>query len=103
MRLRRAFAFVCSCVLALGNAAAASASVPGGFGQLPGPTGCVSEGGAGACTRGRGFGTNVRIAISPDGRNAYLTTFFSSDTLLVSDRDPRTAALTQKPGQDGCF
>jgi DNA-binding beta-propeller fold protein YncE len=103
MRLRLAIAFVCSCVLALGNAGAASASVPGGFSQLPGAAGCVSNGGAGGCTGGHGLGTNVRVAISPDGRNAYLTTFISSDTLLVFDRDPRTGALTQKPGQDGCF
>jgi DNA-binding beta-propeller fold protein YncE len=103
MRLRLAIAFVCSCVVALGSANAASASVPGGFSQLPGAAGCVSDGGAGGCTAGHGFGTNVRIAISPDGRNAYLTTFFTSDTLLVFDRDPGTGALTQKPGQDGCF
>jgi DNA-binding beta-propeller fold protein YncE len=103
MRLRLAIAFVCSCVLALGSAGAASASVPGGFSQLPGAAGCVSNAGARGCTDSHGLGTNVRIAISPDGRNAYLTTFISSDTLLVFDRDPQTGALTQKPGQDGCF
>jgi len=102
MRLRLAIAFVCSCVVGLANAGAASAGVPGGFAQLPGAAGCVSDGGVGGCTAGHGFGTNARIAISPDGRNAYVTTFFSSDSLLVFDRDPRTGALTQKPGQDGC-
>ena len=80
MRLRLAIAFVCSCVVALGIAGAASASVPGGFAQLPGAAGCVSSGGAGGCTAGRGFGTEVRVAISPDGRNAYNTTFAASDS-----------------------
>src|SRR5690349_655871 len=103
MRLRIAIAFVCSCVLALASAGAASASVPGGFAQLPGAAGCVSNGGGGGCTAGRGFGTEVRVAISPDGRNAYNTTFAASDSLLIFDRDARTGALTQKPGQDGCI
>ena len=99
MRLRLAIGFVCCCVLVLGSAGAAAASVPGGFAQLPGAAGCVSDGGAGGCTVGRGFGTNVRIEISPDGRNAYLMTFFGSDSVLVFDRDPGTGALRQKPGQ----
>jgi DNA-binding beta-propeller fold protein YncE len=100
--MRLAIAFVCSCVVALASAGAASASVPGGFVQLPGAAGCVANGGAGGCTAGHGFGTNVRVAISPDGRNAYVTTFFTSDSVLVFDRDPATGKLTQKAGQDGC-
>src|SRR4051794_32080376 len=102
MRLRLAIAFVCSCVVGLGSTGAASASIPGGFVQLPGAAGCVSGGGAGGCTAGHGFGANTSVAISPDGRNAYVTTFFGSNSVLVFDRDPATGALTQKSGQDGC-
>jgi 6-phosphogluconolactonase (cycloisomerase 2 family) len=103
MRYRLAIAFISSCLVILGGAGAAEASIPGGFAQLPGAAGCVSNGGAGGCGAAHDLGTNVKIAISPDGRNAYVTTYMSNNSLLVFDRDPVTGALTQKPGKAGCF
>src|SRR5690348_16364264 len=103
MRSRLAIAFIGSCLVVLGSAGAAAASIPGGFAQLAGTAGCVSNGGVGGCTTAHDLGTNVKVAISPDGRNAYVTTYMSNNSLLVFDRDPGTGALTQKPGQAGCF
>src|SRR5262249_51365034 len=87
----------------LGGAGVAPAAVPGGFAQLPGAAGCVANAGAGGCTTAHDLGTNTKIAISPDGRTAYVTTYMSNNSLLVFDRDPATGPLTQEPGQTGCF
>lgn len=104
MRLRATtIALISSCLAALGSAGVASASIPGGFTQLPGASGCVANAGAGGCTPAHDLGTNAKIEISPDGRNAYVTTYTSNNSLLVFDRDPATGKLTQKLGQAGCF
>jgi DNA-binding beta-propeller fold protein YncE len=104
MRLRlTTIALISSCLAALGSVGAASASIPGGFAQLPGAAGCVSNGGVGGCTLAHDLGTNAKIAISPDGRNAYVTTTASNNSVLVFDRDPASGKLTQKPGQAGCI
>src|SRR5262249_15187011 len=99
MRLRLTIAFLVSCLVALANAGAAGASIPGGFAQLPGAAGCVANGGVGGCTTAHDLGTNAGLAISPDGRSAYVTTFTSNNSLLVFDRDPVTGTLTQKAGR----
>jgi 6-phosphogluconolactonase (cycloisomerase 2 family) len=104
MRLRlTTIALIGSCFAAFASAGAASASIPGGVTQLPGAAGCVSNGGAGGCTPAHDLGTNAKIVISPDGRNAYVTTTSSNNSVLVFDRDPATGKLTQKPGQAGCI
>jgi len=101
MRLR--LALTITFLVVLHSAGPAAASVPGGFTQLPGTAGCVSNGGTGGCTVAHDLATNAKIAISPDGRNAYVTTSMPSDTLLVFDRNAQTGQLTQKAGQAGCI
>jgi hypothetical protein len=93
---------VAGLALALMGAASASAAIPGGFKQLPGAAGCVSDGGASGCTASHDVGGVYRVAISPDGRNAYVPGFGGS-SLTIFDRDQNTGALTQKSGADGCF
>jgi DNA-binding beta-propeller fold protein YncE len=69
--------------------------------QPAGPAGCVirivrlSPGCAGARSL---LGANS-VAISPDGRNAYVTAFHSVATFR---RNRHTGALTQLPGRHGC-
>ena len=59
-------------------------------------TSCVSDGGAdGACAEGDGLVNPTAIAISPDGRSAYVTLAKQQNGLAVFARDPQTGALTQ--------
>jgi DNA-binding beta-propeller fold protein YncE len=53
--------------------------------QPPGAGGCVAENG-GACADGRGLAAAAAIAVSPDGRSAYVASF-TSDAVAVFDRD----------------
>jgi DNA-binding beta-propeller fold protein YncE len=77
--------------------------------QLPGTAGCVSLKGEGGCTAGRAIAEpQGPLAISPDGRSAYLVAHsnpeaLSANALDVFDRDPATGALTQKAGAVGCL
>ena len=79
-----------------------------GLTQLPGTAGCIAVAGKG-CAAGRAIYEAVApLAISPDGKSAYLVANsnpegFESDALDVFDRDPSTGALTQKPGAEGCL
>jgi DNA-binding beta-propeller fold protein YncE len=87
-------------------ASAASAATPA---QLPGTAGCISVTGKAGCAAGRAIGEAVGpLAISPDGKSAYLVANsnpegIESDALDVFDRDPATGALAQKPGAEGCL
>lgn len=80
-----------------------------GLTQLPGTAGCVSLHGEGGCAAGRAVSeAEGPLAISPDGRSAYLVADsrpegIESDAIVVFDRDPTTGALTQKPGREGCL
>lgn len=51
------------------------------------------------CATGRGLFGVTDVALSPDGRNAYVG---SLDGLAIFDRDGR-GVLTQKPGDAGCI
>ena len=79
-----------------------------GLTQLPGTTGCIAVAGE-RCAAGRAISEAVGpLAISPDGKSAYLVANsdpegIESDALDVFDRDPATGALTQKPGAEGCL
>ena len=42
-----------------------------------------------------------QVAISPDGRNAYVTGYGAS-AISILDRNPQTGALHRKPGRSGC-
>ena len=74
----------------------------GALTQLTGPSGCVSlTGSGGSCAKGRALDTASAVTVSPDGRNVYVASFFS-DGIASFARDPRTGALTQLAGKDGC-
>ncbi len=84
----------------------ASAATPA---QLPGKAGCIAVAGDAGCATGRAVAeAEGPLAISPDGKSAYLVANsnpegIESDALDVFDRDPATGALTQKPGAEGCL
>jgi DNA-binding beta-propeller fold protein YncE len=79
-----------------------------GLTQLTGTAGCIAVAGEG-CAPGRAiYEADGPLAISPDGKSAYLVANsnpegIESDAILVFDRDPATGALTQKPGAEGCI
>lgn len=74
----------------------------GALDQLPGSDGCVSETGSlGECADGKALDDASSAAVSPDGRNVYVASQIS-DAVAAFSRDPRTGALTQLPGTDGC-
>jgi len=67
--------------------------------RLSGPLGCVSavlEG----CMRADGVSLPVSVAVSADGRTAYVV---SVNELAVFKRDRKTGALTELPRPYGCF
>lgn len=58
--------------------------------------GCVSGSGSdGACTNGTALGNPSAVAVSPDGRNVYVTTAKPFNGLLTFAREPATGLLTQ--------
>ena len=95
--------FVVFAALALGpGAAVAAAPVTGLIAQKQGRAGCISASGtAGACARGRVLESVAGIALSADGRSAYVAS--PIDGIAVLDRDRATGALTQKAGRAGCL
>ncbi len=75
----------------------------GALTQLPGKAGCVSDlVRKGECGPGNALKEATGVAVSPDGKNVYVASYFS-DALAIFDRDPQTGALTQKPGAGGCI
>jgi DNA-binding beta-propeller fold protein YncE len=85
-------------------------SVSGKLTQQRGAAGCLSgnratrllAGVKTVCKRVAAVRFPLGIAVSPDGRNVYVTGF-DSDSLAIFDRDPSTGALTQKAGKAGCL
>src|SRR5688572_28219715 len=53
--------------------------------QEPGAAGCISESGAGRCRDGTALDGATSVAVSPDGRSVYVTSF-GSDAVAVFDR-----------------
>jgi DNA-binding beta-propeller fold protein YncE len=89
----------------LGTSAAlatARRDAPGRLVQAAGSRGCVHKGGLGDCARARAVAEPSDIAISPDGRHAYVASF-RSNAVAVFARDRRTGALRQLPGKRGCI
>jgi DNA-binding beta-propeller fold protein YncE len=69
--------------------------------QKSGTAGCISDTGAGPCVDGTALDAAASVAVSPDGRSAYVASFFS-DAVAVFDR-AADGTLTQKPGTAGCI
>jgi DNA-binding beta-propeller fold protein YncE len=74
----------------------------GELSQKAGADGCISDDGSGGdCRDVTALQRPDGIAVSADGRNAYVASE-KSNSLGIFDRDPATGALTQKPGRAGC-
>ena len=68
---------------------------------LTGTGGCVHEQIGGECEAGKALRIPAKIAVSPDGRNVYLSSFFG---VSIFSRDPTTGALHQNmTGTSGCI
>ena len=74
----------------------------GALSQLEGEAGCVDNNGEDGCARGRAVEAARGVALSPDGRNVYMTSLGDPWGVAVFARDGRTGALTQLHGRDGC-
>jgi DNA-binding beta-propeller fold protein YncE len=68
--------------------------------QATGAAGCISQGGNGGCTTGRGLDVPEDVAVSPDGRFVYVAGL-ESDAVAVLHQGPD--GLTQAPGAAGCI
>jgi trimeric autotransporter adhesin len=84
------------------NAVAALTRVPGGLAQAAGEAGCIAKGGADGCARGRALGGPVDLAITTNGRWAYVASSIS-DGVAILRRDRDTGALTQSLSRAGCI
>jgi 6-phosphogluconolactonase (cycloisomerase 2 family) len=88
--------------IALAAAPGASAARPGSLVQLRGELGCVTVGAAGTCAGGRAIGAPFDIAISRDGRHAYVASV-QHNAIAVFSRSRRRGWLRQLPGRRGCI
>jgi DNA-binding beta-propeller fold protein YncE len=73
----------------------------GELSQERGAAGCVAERGAERCGKANGLRGPNSVAVSPNGLNVYATAV-GSDAVTVFHRNPRTGALRQDAGPDGC-
>ena len=83
------------------RAGVAQADSAGRLKQLAGRRGCIHKRGLKRCARGRAIGSPEGLAISPDGRSAYVAAY-GSNAISVFARNRRTGALTQLTGRRGC-
>ena len=74
----------------------------GGLTQLPAGFGCVSGLPVPLCASGRALVGPDVVAVSPDGRNVYVGSFFGN-AVAVFNRDPVSGALAQPSGTTGCI
>jgi DNA-binding beta-propeller fold protein YncE len=75
----------------------------GALTQKPGAAGCfVRTGAGGTCREGRALNGAERVAVSMDGKSAYVVAV-GSKAVAVFDRDPLTGTLSQKAGTDACI
>jgi DNA-binding beta-propeller fold protein YncE len=75
----------------------------GGISQPPGTTGCVSETGAGTCAPGHALDGALGLAVSPDGKNVYVTSNPDGQAVVRLERNTTTGAISQPAGTDGCI
>ena len=74
----------------------------GALTQLPTVQGCISEGGSGTCTDGDLLDGAFSVAVSKDGRNAYVALIDGAAVAALA-RDPKTGALMQLASPQGCI
>lgn len=80
---------------------AAAAAAAGQIFQHDGASGCTSEIGFEGCATGRGLLGASSAAVSPDGRNVYVTGS-NSDSLSTFLRDRRSGRVVQPRNLSGC-
>lgn len=77
--------------------------------QKAGTAGCFAATGSGSCTAAKSIKRANFVAVSPDGKNVYVSSQWGaaastqSGGVAVFDRDTGTGALTQKAGTAGCM
>lgn len=75
----------------------------GALRQLPPPlAGCISGAPIPGCVAGLGLLAPDVLAVSPDGSNVYVGSFFGNSVAAFA-RNPETGALTQLAGSAGCI
>ena len=79
----------------------AGAAPTGRLVQPKGEVGCIHRKGTNRCAQGRAVTSPEDIAISPDGRHAYVASF-GSHGIAVFKRARRTGYLEQLPRRRGC-
>jgi DNA-binding beta-propeller fold protein YncE len=101
-RQRAAVVLLLAALAVLVTAATALAAT-GQLTQLAGTAGCVSDTGStpngDVCIDGKALAGATSAALSPDGKNLYVTSFSG---VAVFERNTMTGALTQLPGIAGC-
>jgi DNA-binding beta-propeller fold protein YncE len=81
------------------------ATVTGPVGRLAQPAGgrgCIHKTGVNRCAAGRAVNSPEDIAISPDGRHAYVAAY-GSHAVAVFARNRTSGGLVQLPGKRGCI
>lgn len=68
--------------------------------QKRGTAGCIADQPRKGCQTGRALHFAYETAISPDGKNVYVST---GESLAIFDRDLATGELVQKAGTEGCI
>jgi DNA-binding beta-propeller fold protein YncE len=102
-RGRRSFLLTLLGALAVLLSATSLAWALGELTQKSGTAGCISQDGTeGACATGKALKEPTDLAMSPDGRSVYVTSW-GSDAVAIFDRDLATGALAQKPDTAGCI
>src|SRR6476619_1404905 len=74
----------------------------GWIGQPPGTAGCISHTGAGPCADGHALQSPGDVAVSPDGKSVYVSSYYS-DAVVRLNRNPTTGAISQPAGTAGCI
>jgi DNA-binding beta-propeller fold protein YncE len=74
----------------------------GALGQPSGAAGCVAAKGAFECGKAVGLNGPNSVAVSPNGRNVYVTSR-GSNAVTAFQRNRSTGALHQLPGPAGCI
>ncbi len=74
----------------------------GALTQPPGPAGCIRDSGSFGCAAGHRMTSPESIAVTGDGRNAYVTTT-EDGSLVTFARNAATGELSQLPGKSGCL